>query len=167
MILVTVINWSVKNIYTATYLALAIIILMGCLRRGGLFEGMEDIDGDAKLEKLVKKMGEQITPPTNQPPFNSSDNQLVKTLSATEDSGTLPKSSAEGGTGGNPGGSPGDGAGDGAEEAKTGGEKFAQSQRDTYRLNDTVKQLQDVVEGLAPTIREGKKIMTMFEQLKL
>lgn len=41
----------------------------------------------------------------------------------------------------------------------------AEAQRETYRMIDTVKQLRTTVESLAPTLKEGKKILEAFKKL--
>jgi len=43
----------------------------------------------------------------------------------------------------------------------------AVAQRDLYQLIDTVKQLQETVDHLGPTLKEGKKIMDAFENIKM
>lgn len=43
----------------------------------------------------------------------------------------------------------------------------AVAQRDLYQLIDTVKQLQTTVDQLGPTLKEGKKIMDAFENIKI
>jgi len=43
----------------------------------------------------------------------------------------------------------------------------AVAQRDLFQLIDTVKQLQSTVEELGPTLKEGKKIMDAFENIKM
>ncbi len=43
----------------------------------------------------------------------------------------------------------------------------AVAQRDLYQLIDTVKQLQETVDNLGPTLKEGKKIMDAFENIKM
>ena len=43
----------------------------------------------------------------------------------------------------------------------------ANAQRDLYQLIDTVKQLQSTVDELGPTLKEGKKIMDAFENIKI
>jgi Ca2+/Na+ antiporter len=42
----------------------------------------------------------------------------------------------------------------------------AVAQRETYKLIDAVQQLQEVMSNLSPTLREGKKIIDMFDKLK-
>jgi ABC-type iron transport system FetAB permease component len=42
----------------------------------------------------------------------------------------------------------------------------AMAQRETYKLIDAVQQLQEVMSNLSPTLREGKKIIDMFDKLK-
>lgn len=43
----------------------------------------------------------------------------------------------------------------------------ADAQKETYRMIDTVKQLKTTVESLAPTIKEGRKILEAFKKLDL
>jgi hypothetical protein len=43
----------------------------------------------------------------------------------------------------------------------------ADAQKETYRMIDTVKQLKTTVETLAPTIKEGRKILEAFKKLDL
>ncbi len=43
----------------------------------------------------------------------------------------------------------------------------AVAQRETYRMIDTVKQLKTTVESLAPTIKEGRKILETFKKLDI
>lgn len=42
-----------------------------------------------------------------------------------------------------------------------------QAQHETFKLIDTVKQLKHTIEALAPTLREGKQILSSFEALKI
>lgn len=43
----------------------------------------------------------------------------------------------------------------------------ATAQQETYKLIDAVQQLQEVMTNLSPTLREGKKIMDMFEKFQI
>lgn len=43
----------------------------------------------------------------------------------------------------------------------------AEAQRETFRLIDTVKQLDDTIKALGPTLSQGKQIMNMFDKIKL
>lgn len=43
----------------------------------------------------------------------------------------------------------------------------AEAQRETFRLIDTVKQLDDTIKALGPTLTQGKQIMNMFDKIKL
>jgi hypothetical protein len=43
----------------------------------------------------------------------------------------------------------------------------AAAQRETYKLIDAVQQLQEVMTSLSPTLREGKKIIDMFDKMQL
>lgn len=43
----------------------------------------------------------------------------------------------------------------------------AQAQRATFQLIDTVQQLKDTMENLTPVLKEGKQVMSMFEQMNL
>jgi hypothetical protein len=43
----------------------------------------------------------------------------------------------------------------------------AEAQRETFRLIDTVKQLDDTIKALGPTLSQGQKIMNMFDKIKL
>ena len=42
-----------------------------------------------------------------------------------------------------------------------------QAQKETYQLIDTVNALKDTITTLAPVLNEGKKIMSMFENIKI
>ena len=54
-----------------------------------------------------------------------------------------------------------------SQENKTVQRESAVAQRDLFQLIDTVKQLQSTVEELGPTLKEGKKIMDAFENIKI
>jgi molecular chaperone DnaK (HSP70) len=43
----------------------------------------------------------------------------------------------------------------------------SEAQRETFRLIDTVKQLDDTIKSLGPTLTQGKEIMNMFDKIKL
>ncbi len=43
----------------------------------------------------------------------------------------------------------------------------AAAQQETYKLIDAVQQLQEVMTNLSPTLREGKKIIDMFEKFQI
>ena len=43
----------------------------------------------------------------------------------------------------------------------------SQAQRETFRLIDTVKQLDTTLKDMGPTLSEGKKIINMFQKLNL
>jgi hypothetical protein len=43
----------------------------------------------------------------------------------------------------------------------------AEAQRETYRLIDTVKQLELTVKNLTPTLTEGKRVLDAFEKMNL
>ena len=43
----------------------------------------------------------------------------------------------------------------------------ATAQQETYKLIDAVQQLQEVMTNLSPTLREGKKIIDMFEKFQI
>ena len=43
----------------------------------------------------------------------------------------------------------------------------ADAQKETYRMIDTVKQLKTTFESLAPTIKEGRKILEAFKKLDI
>lgn len=43
----------------------------------------------------------------------------------------------------------------------------AQAQRATYQLVNTVQQLKETMENLGPVLKEGKNVMSMFEQMDL
>ena len=45
--------------------------------------------------------------------------------------------------------------------------KLKQAQKEAYELIDTVNALKDTVNTLAPVLQEGKKLMGIFENLKL
>jgi hypothetical protein len=43
----------------------------------------------------------------------------------------------------------------------------AEAQRETYRLIDTVRQLETTVKNLTPTLTEGKRVLEAFEKMNL
>tara|TARA_B100001248_G_scaffold257468_1_gene240032 strand:- start:340 stop:1029 length:690 start_codon:yes stop_codon:yes gene_type:complete len=43
----------------------------------------------------------------------------------------------------------------------------AEAQRETYRLIDTVKQLDSTLKALGPTLTQGKEIINMFDKIKM
>jgi len=43
----------------------------------------------------------------------------------------------------------------------------AEAQRETFHLIDTVKQLDETIKALGPTLTQGKQIMNMFDKIKL
>ena len=43
----------------------------------------------------------------------------------------------------------------------------AEAQRETFRLIATVKQLDDTIKALGPTLSQGKQIMNMFDKIEL
>ena len=45
--------------------------------------------------------------------------------------------------------------------------RSTQAQKETYRLINTIKQLEDTLNGLAPTIKQGAKIIEQFKRLNL
>jgi len=45
--------------------------------------------------------------------------------------------------------------------------KSAKAQRETHRLIDTIKQLQDTVENLTPALKQGASIIEQFKKLNL
>ena len=44
---------------------------------------------------------------------------------------------------------------------------FRKAQEETYQLIDTIKTLKDTIETFAPVLSEGKKIMSLFENMKI
>lgn len=45
--------------------------------------------------------------------------------------------------------------------------KATKAQKETFRLINTIKQLDDTINGLAPTLKEGAKIIEKFKKLNL
>lgn len=56
------------------------------------------------------------------------------------------------------------------DENKDEGDEYvraARAQKETFRLINTIKQLDDTINGLAPTLKEGAKIIEKFKKLNL
>lgn len=57
-----------------------------------------------------------------------------------------------------------------AKNEKDEGDEYvraAKAQKETFRLINTIKQLDDTINGLAPTLKEGAKIIEKFKKLNL
>ncbi len=165
--------WCTKSIDKSVAVSILLIIIISFINcRGGIVENFtdEDIKNNDKLlatEEETKSDNMESKVNETKDMIDSLDKMIINknmdfkktefnALDPTE-IGNMLKFSAS------------DKDSEKSSKLNTNKKKFtpAEAQRETFRLIDTVKQLDDTIKSLGPTLSQGKEIMNMFDKIKI
>lgn len=134
-----IVDYYVKNIYKSVSISFFASLLFYLSRTSNTYEGFED---EINVDNLVKEL-------TNLTKIDGDKtNDGTKDEIKDEDINLL----------------------DQDDNIPTEGNKYieaSKAQRETFRLINTIKQLEETVSGLAPTLKQGADIIEKFKKLNL
>jgi len=148
--------WITGNPLYGLYMAVVVLFLFYILSDTSLVQKIEQFDNAQKLPEALEDVETRLKPKDEElggEPASDTDAAFMNALNRSSAEDESPPR-----------------VGDSVMKKysdKMETRDLARAQKETFELINSVKQLQDVVESLAPTLREGKKVMDMFEQLKL
>lgn len=144
-----VINWITNDLYKSICISF-FIILYFYLTQSPTYEGFENNEEDINVDNLLK----ELTDLASNVGEKAKDIDLGEDSDEKKDEGEIKEEDL-------------DLLDDDAP--KEGGQyvESAKAQRETFRLINTIKQLDDTVKNLAPTLKQGADIINKFKKLNL
>ena len=150
--------WITKNLLMAIYLSVGIVLLLQLCCAGGF--GIETYYNKVRFNNVFERFENALDNKDNEVQTDKQNESSPVTNKSTDASTTVLNSSAD--------------LPDNETVSKyttkatsANFSELAKAQQETFTMIDSVKQLQDVMKSLTPTLREGKKVIEMMQQLNL